>query len=205
LLGNLKSFQKVLNSDKQWSGIEMKGIINLLLKLTKTNGSGVNRLFAEILTQRSCQFNMKLKKYVMEIENLCDTQEICELFLHLLKLLPSEASILLPVSDLKYVVQDKLAAKADHPLFNLTNELVTLAHDVRASGSTDHEEDKSTAKIQGQYDYQEEQILPKVIELIHPNLPQLRANIVEGGYSCWEQYYDTQFRLLREDFVAPLR
>ena len=103
------------------------------------------------------------------------------------------------------MVQDKLAAKADHPLFNLTNELVTLAHDVRASGSTDHEEDKSTAKIQGQYDYQEEQILPKVIELIHPNLPQLRANIVEGGYSCWEQYYDTQFRLLREDFVAPLR
>ena len=35
--------------------------------------------------------------------------------------------------------------------------------------------------------------------------PKLHANIVEGRYDNWEHYYDTQFKLLKEDFVAPLR
>ena len=33
----------------------------------------------------------------------------------------------------------------------------------------------------------------------------MHANIVEGHYDSWEHYYDTQFKLLKEDFVAPLR
>lgn len=33
----------------------------------------------------------------------------------------------------------------------------------------------------------------------------LRQNIVKGSYKDCEQYLDTQFRLLREDFIAPLR
>lgn len=33
----------------------------------------------------------------------------------------------------------------------------------------------------------------------------LRHNIVKGSYKDCEQYLDTQFRLLREDFIAPLR
>ena len=35
--------------------------------------------------------------------------------------------------------------------------------------------------------------------------PFLRPNIVKGGYRCWDHYLDVQFRLLREDFIAPLR
>ena len=35
--------------------------------------------------------------------------------------------------------------------------------------------------------------------------PKLHPNIVEGHYDSWEHYYDTQFKLLKEDFVAPLR
>ena len=202
LLGNLKNFQKIINSHKIWSHTEMKGVITLLLKLTRTDGSSVNRLFAEILSVRSSDFIMKLPKYIQDIDNSCDLQDICELFLNLVKLLPSVASIVLPVADLKFVVEEKL--KPDHPVFHLTSELVALTDESRASGS-DHKKNKPIAKIQTHYDYQEEQILPKVIELIHPHLPQLRVNIVEGSYSCWEQYYDTQFRLLREDFVAPLR
>jgi hypothetical protein len=33
----------------------------------------------------------------------------------------------------------------------------------------------------------------------------LRPNIVEGSYASVDDYLDTQFRLLREDFVGPLR
>ena len=204
LLADLKNFQKVLNSHKKWSHNEMRGVVALLLELTKTNGSGLNRLFAEILSYRCNEFTVKLTKYIREIEDFHDMEETCRLFLSFLKLLPSEASFVLPVDDIKYVVEEKLALTSDHIVFHLTDELVTLAYASRAT-ETDQKKYKTTTKIQPRYDYREEQILPKVIELIHPHLPQLRANIVEGSYSCWEQYYDTQFRLLREDFVAPLR
>ena len=49
-------------------------------------------------------------------------------------------------------------------------------------------------------------VLPTTDE-IHPYAakPYLRPNITKGGYTDWEHYLDVQFRLTREDFVAPLR
>ena len=49
-------------------------------------------------------------------------------------------------------------------------------------------------------------VLPTTDE-IHPHAakPYLRPNITKGGYTDWEHYLDVQFRLMREDFVAPLR
>ena len=35
--------------------------------------------------------------------------------------------------------------------------------------------------------------------------PFLRSNIIRGGYQGWDHYLDVQFRLLREDFIVPLR
>jgi hypothetical protein len=41
---------------------------------------------------------------------------------------------------------------------------------------------------------------------IHPNGPVFfRRNKVEGSYDGPEHYLDVQFRLLREDFIRPLR
>ena len=49
-------------------------------------------------------------------------------------------------------------------------------------------------------------VLPTTDEM-HPHAekPYLRPNITKGGYTDWEHYLDVQFRLMREDFVAPLR
>ena len=49
-------------------------------------------------------------------------------------------------------------------------------------------------------------VLPSTDE-VHPyaTKPYLRPNIINGAYTDWEHYIDVQFRLLREDFVAPLR
>ena len=49
-------------------------------------------------------------------------------------------------------------------------------------------------------------VLPTTKEL-QPNgdPPYLRPNITNGAYKDWEHYLDVQFRLMREDFVAPLR
>ena len=50
-------------------------------------------------------------------------------------------------------------------------------------------------------------ILPDVKELHmkHYISPHVKPNIDKGNYDNWERYLDIQFKLLREDFVAPLR
>ena len=49
-------------------------------------------------------------------------------------------------------------------------------------------------------------VLPTTKELQpHGDPPYLRPNITNGAYTDWEHYLDVQFRLMREDFVAPLR
>ena len=49
-------------------------------------------------------------------------------------------------------------------------------------------------------------ILPKVDEMhVRPSEVFLRKNKIKGGYDSWEHYFDVQFRLLREDFIRPLR
>ena len=49
-------------------------------------------------------------------------------------------------------------------------------------------------------------ILPVPEEIrLFAKKPFLRPNITQGSYRNWNHYIDVQFRLLREDFVGPLR
>lgn len=55
------------------------------------------------------------------------------------------------------------------------------------------------------YDFHNIDVYPTAQEItkhISPNLPQ---NIVRGPYQNVRHYLDVHYRLLREDFVAPLR
>ncbi|XP_076435849.1 NFX1-type zinc finger-containing protein 1-like [Babylonia areolata] len=48
-------------------------------------------------------------------------------------------------------------------------------------------------------------VFPTMDDLSKEELPFLRKNKVKGGYRSTDHYLDVQFRLLREDFVYPLR
>ncbi|XP_064468064.1 NFX1-type zinc finger-containing protein 1-like [Ornithodoros turicata] len=48
-------------------------------------------------------------------------------------------------------------------------------------------------------------VIPLVSELVASTKPFLRPNIVRGAYADIDHYLDVQYRLLREDFVRPLR
>jgi hypothetical protein len=48
-------------------------------------------------------------------------------------------------------------------------------------------------------------IYPTIEDVVCAQEPFLRPNIINGPYTDVEHYLDTQFRLLREDFVRPLR
>ena len=52
--------------------------------------------------------------------------------------------------------------------------------------------------------FQELSIIPDAADLLLSK-PFLRKNITDGKYNDLEHYLDVQFRLLREDFVIPLR
>ncbi|XP_063601578.1 NFX1-type zinc finger-containing protein 1-like [Penaeus indicus] len=54
-------------------------------------------------------------------------------------------------------------------------------------------------------DFRELPVHPVAYDLSKQQRPFLRRNIVEGKYKDGQHYLDIQFRLLREDFVRPLR
>ena len=48
-------------------------------------------------------------------------------------------------------------------------------------------------------------VVPTQDDILHEGRPFLRRNKIDGSYNDAEHYLDVQFRLLREDFVRPLR
>lgn len=54
-------------------------------------------------------------------------------------------------------------------------------------------------------DFREMKIVPSKEEILSDEEPFLRPNLIRGKYPSALTYLDVQFRLLREDFLAPLR
>ncbi|XP_072020381.1 uncharacterized protein [Amphiura filiformis] len=54
-------------------------------------------------------------------------------------------------------------------------------------------------------DFRRIPIIPDINEIGKIKRPFLRHNLIKGKYQNTEHYLDVQFRLLREDFIAPLR
>ena len=54
-------------------------------------------------------------------------------------------------------------------------------------------------------DFRKVSVIPQAGDLNVDGKPFLRANIVGGSYNDLEHYLDVQFRLVREDFIIPLR
>lgn len=54
-------------------------------------------------------------------------------------------------------------------------------------------------------DFTEMSIVPSFIDILSDQSPFLRKNITNGAYQSVHHYLDVQFRLLREDYLQPLR
>ena len=192
LLLDLKSFQKViLNSQNVRSQNDMHKILTILLKLTKI---GAIQILSEAFNSRSHQFCSKLQQYVTTINTQREFLTVIELFDKTLALLP-QAWNFLPV--------DKLVE-------NISKILPLLQDDTKCMSmvSTYQNEQKcSEVSMEENYcEYKTTSILPLTSEINNEMVPlKLRPNIVDGCYESWEHYYDTQFKLLKEDFVASLR
>ena len=200
LLHDLKSFQKViLNSKKigERSG-DMLKILTILSKLTKVDTakqSIANRVLAEAFNSRSCQFCFKLKQYVQAIRNTAEFTFVVRSFDAILKLLPSSWEVL-PIEDLKNTISTYAPVLSTDATYM---SMIAVYHDAKQSVT-------EGAVLKKDYsEYRNIPILPTTLEINEFLPPKLHPSIVEGSYESWEHYYNIQFKLLREDFVAPLR
>ena len=205
LLHDLKSFQKViLNSDRVREREDMVKIIVILLKLTMANGpeekTKAGRVLAETFNQRSSQFCFKLQQYVHEITNIEEIKIVIALFDATLKLMPSSWEYL-PIGNLTNAIT-KYAPTLGSDVTYLS--MISIYQDAQRSPMMEKRVDIVSTK-EDYSEYRTIPILPSTSEINKMLPPMLRANIVEGRYNNWEHYYDTQFKLLKEDFVAPLR
>lgn len=64
---------------------------------------------------------------------------------------------------------------------------------------------KDIEKYDPPEDFTELSIIPTLEEILSDQMPFLRKNVVSGAYQSVNHYLDVHFRLLREDFIQPLR
>lgn len=88
----------------------------------------------------------------------------------------------------------------------------TLWEDLQISSTSAEERRNPTNTISRtnnsstpQQDFRTFSLFPTVEELQPDYRPFLRANLTKGRYKSLDEYLDVQFRLFREDLVAPLR
>ena len=205
---NLKPFQHSLGTcDKvpqhdQHRYIEMiLRILHTICKACTDLKEAANRILAEVLSERCEQFHIQLKKYVC-VTVTDKPQDIIHLFSELLRLLPSSSWKVLPVFDLV----ESVGLLQDSSLNQKAADLKQLFEDIRR----EHRKRAvvKVAKDEMTWDnskYRDLQLYPAMEEICSEDSPRLRPSLINEPYTCWEHYYDVQFRLLREDFIAPLR
>nr|XP_006812407.1 PREDICTED: NFX1-type zinc finger-containing protein 1-like [Saccoglossus kowalevskii] len=94
------------------------------------------------------------------------------------------------------------------------NELVALRDDLmnkkrmgqKVKSPEDDESVQDEMHVNGPpNDFREVSIFPTPEDVLTKEQPYIRPNIVRGKYQDLDHYLDVQFRLYREDFLAPLR
>ena len=223
LLNKIKAFQETLGGNRRMTldqpGV-MDAIVIMLSKVAGTLSSDSTKpslILAEVLSDRCALFQVALKTYVTR---LCDTDPhlwvsidkfnqriecVLQLFRDLLRSLPESAWSVLPVDELQRVIKESCPADIQESFQENLDDIVTLrncAQQSREQKSSSHDDDQSS---DSSHIYRQIPILPRWSEVCTPKKPRLHANIIKGRYSGWSHYFDVQFRLLREDFVAPLR
>ena len=214
LHGDLKGFQHSLNSCSKVS-LSAKPryvliVIDILLKVYQAqseNREAAMSILAEFLTERCAEFHMLLKEYINTDINATSFRKLVVLFRGLLDTLPTSAWPVLPIDDMVDALQYQ--PLLDSKLIDDTYQLKAQRDDVREQcKQAKREYTDSAVLVSNDWDNSEYRyfpILPTMDEICSVVSPQLRPSIIHGAYTGWEHYYDVHFRLLREDFLAPLR
>ena len=205
----LKEFQEAVGDANN----PMDVVVQILLKLVKLASQRgdseqqgtASKIIAEVLSERSEKFHFQLKIAVRR--SSCDqAKSFCELFQSMLTTFESLASECLPIDDLRERLTKGGATNST--LLKMVEELCESRDAMKKphtaleqAKSVDDEEERDNSK------FRQIPILPEWKEIKEDNgIPkEVRPNKINSPYKDWMEYYDIQFRLVREDFIAPLR
>ena len=214
----LKEFQQAIGDHKIVGRQEvMDTVVQILTKVANIAGnkgdaedqSTASKIIAEILSERSNLFHFHLRRAVNMCTNCMQMEPFCGLFIAMLTTFPSLAWECLPIDELHETAKRVTrGGTINSEVFKISSQLCQVRDHCReadssskpnVSASLDDERDDSSFRLIP--------LLPEWKEICRDNgiPPEIRPNKVEKGYKDWIQYYDIQFRLIREDFIAPLR
>ena len=197
----------------------MDALICILVKVTQTfrTDNRAIQILAEVLSERCAAFQFNLKIYVNNLlvnKNSALTvqervQNISKLFNELLLALPDSSWSSLPIDEFQNVVEklpkDTTITFSDESVHKVMSDILKLRDNAREQYTSQQKSNQPENDGWDNSKYRSIQILPQWNEVCSRQKPRLRKNIVSGCYSDWSHYFDVQFRLLREDFIAPLR
>ena len=220
LENELKGFQHSLNDCFKVKGDSsreeyVEAVLQIVIKVCQARGDdqqeSANIILAEFLSTRCSKFHMLLAEYVKKLplsdSYLTKVENLCQMLRLLLSRLPTSSWSVLPVKDLSETsnflslsptLTDKIAELKEQ--YDEIREQCLQQRKSQVEGIHRHEFENWDDS-----QYKQVPILPTMEEVCHSAPPCLRSNIIQGSYKGWEHYYDIQFRLLREDFIAPLR
>ena len=184
-----------------------------------------SRKLSQVVTE-CAGFMMKLKELAITTEDENCLQHLVNIFRFCVDKIPQTTIFSLPHSELKDTIEQ--LDDNQHRLLKRTFDEYCKQYDLKkqemrkmrkeeqlrsSSSQSRHGSSRSNKdSLQNLHDQQppnnfrEIQILPQPDEFKHgAEKPFLRPVIIRGSYRNWEHYLDVQFRLLREDFMSPLR
>ena len=198
----------------------MKDLIKLLYLLVKCDDLEriARRILARILSTDGSYalFMMKLDLLIKEMvnESRGDIRRDNPRYLHYLLEIGRKAISVIPETVLNTYPLAVLNTTI-RELVRRGENLDTLEHEIRnleyAFQLAREEQARAlSATVAYQHEPPESFLHVNVLPSLHEMHSRdsevyLRKNLVEGQYSNWDHYLDVQYRLLRQDFVRPLR
>ena len=134
---------------------------------------------------------------------------LTEVFLYFLQRFGHEVAHEVPVFELENTVLQLKAKKRLHDagaLEKKVSQVKELRQEVINQEVMSIWDEEDHLEVEPPHNFRELGVFPKAADLSMTYNPFLRVNVVdERGYTDLEHYLDVQFRLVREDFIIPLR
>ena len=197
--------------------LEMRNI-HFLIKILSglANSSSEAEFSARVISEvfENCpKFMMKLKEYIQTSDKSYQLDPIVRLGHFCITRIPQSTVFAFPQSELREAIESLSDDEAIQKIFVDYDATFreTKAHLIKQKRESGARSSGASSGInphdaEPPNNFREIEILPQPEEIKNSHeKPFLRPNLKKGSYRDWNHYLDVQFRLLREDFMGPLR
>ncbi|PFX21266.1 NFX1-type zinc finger-containing protein 1-like [Stylophora pistillata] len=213
LFNNSKRFEALLKTETIRPDL-MKLVIRAIHMCCSPNDKKeiANKMLRTVIKTHFLQLH--INKFISEMSNVSEFGNnyqpdelvllLAEVFLELLQRFEQDVVHFIPNAQLSETVGDlkSRGLLQDAEMLEKKLQQVKEYKDEINRRKTTHPDESQLTPPE---DFRYMSVIPQVVDLEPHNKPFLRKNVVGGNYLDQEHYLDVQFRLLREDFILPLR